>query len=171
MEEQFETYDEDGRPTGLAPRTRVHRQGLWHRSVQVFVFDASASLLMQRRAAAKDLYANLWDYSVGEHLQPGESFLQGAKRGLWEELRIDNVNLTALGDERRVEQRGAGFWDREIQQAFRCRYEGGVQADAAEVAEVRYVPLQEIAAWVHRSPGDFTPWFIEDLKLFGWLTA
>ncbi len=36
---------------------------------------------VQRRAVNKDLHANRWGSSVGEHLQPGESYLSGALPG------------------------------------------------------------------------------------------
>jgi isopentenyldiphosphate isomerase len=82
--ELFETFDDDGRPQGLVPRNEVHRRGLWHRASNVFLFDRdgcrfAAALGAQRRVA------NAWDLSVGEHLQPGETFEQAAHRGLAEE--------------------------------------------------------------------------------------
>ncbi len=168
-DEYFETFDEAGQLLGLAPRDEVHRNGSWHKSAQVFVFDDTGALLLQRRAQHKDLYAGLWDYSVGEHLQPGESFEAGALRGLREELGISSVALTPLGGERRVRQAGETYDDREIQRAFRCRWQGEPQADPAEVAEVRYVALDDLRAWVSRSPDAFTPWLLVDLKEFGYL--
>ena len=122
---------------------------------------------MQQRAADKDLYAGLWDYSVGEHLIPGESYIEGAQRGLREELDIASVSLERLGGERWVEQIGADYADREIQQAFRCSYAGAVRPDPAEVAQVRYIAMVDLHAWVTASPADFTPWFVEDMRVFG----
>ena len=118
--ELFATYDRNGRAQGLRRRDDVHREGLWHKSAQVFVFRSDGRLLIQRRAADKDLYAGLWDYSVGEHLQPGEEFHQGATRGLREELGITEApSLQPLGGVRWIELQGAHHTDREIQQAFR----------------------------------------------------
>ena len=119
--EYFDTFDEHGVLPGRAARDIVHREGLWHKSAQVFVFNPDRALLIQQRAAHKDLYANLWDYSVGEHLQPGETFAEGALRGLDEELGIRGVELDELGGVRRVRQSGPGYDDRELQQAFCCR--------------------------------------------------
>jgi len=169
--EQFEVFDENHQLLGLAPRQEVHRSGQWHKSAQVFVFNQREQLLIQQRTADKDLYAGLWDYSVGEHLQPGEDFHQAAARGLQEELQISGVDLQPLGQLRRVEWRGDAFWDRELQQAFLCHYDGPVVADPVEVAQVRYISLAALAEWVADSPADteFTPWFVEDLRLFGWL--
>ena len=124
---------------------------------------------MQLRASDKDLYGGLWDYSVGEHLQPGEAFIDGAQRGLREELGVTGVELITLGVVRRVEFVTDRFADREIQQAYRGTYTGEISPDPVEVAKVRYIPLAELGPWTATSPAEFTPWFIADLQLFGLL--
>jgi isopentenyldiphosphate isomerase len=169
--ELFETFDDDGRPTGLIPRDRVHATGLWHRSAHVFLFDGGGALYVQRRANGKDLFPGRWDFSVGEHLQPGESFLQGALRGLAEELGVTGVRLEPMSDVRRWswEAPDHGVVDRELQQAFRGCYDGPVRADPAEVAEVRALPLEDLAAWLARAPQSFTPWFVAELENLGLL--
>jgi isopentenyldiphosphate isomerase len=165
--ELFTTFDRHGNAAGVWPRDVVHERGLWHKSAQVFVFDAAARLLVQRRAAHKDLYAELWDYSVGEHLQPGETFQQGALRGLREELGIEQAELVPLGSERYTEIVTDDHADREIQQAFRCTYAGEVRLDPLEVDEVRYIDIDDLRGWLEDAPQQFTPWFIEDVRHFG----
>ena len=171
--EQFEIFDEQGESLGLLARNLVHERGVWHKAAQVFVFNAKHELLLQRRAANKDLYPDLWDYSVGEHLQPGETYLQGAMRGLQEELQLsptDLIDMNPLGGLRRMEQKGEGYLDREFQQAYRCQtHVRAIQWDPIEVAEVRFVPLSDIARQIKDNPGQFTPWFIVDMYEFGFL--
>ena len=167
--ELFTTYDREGVATGLVPRAEVHRLGLWHKSVQVFIFNAVGELLVQRRAMDKDLYADLWDYSVGEHLLPDETQIDGARRGLREELGVSDIDLECLGVQRWVEIVDERHADREIQQAYRGMYSGALSPDPIEVAEVHYIALAELGRWINSRPNDFTPWFVEDLKLFGFL--
>jgi len=168
--ELFAVYDRRGRQLGLRPRQEVHARGLWHKSAQVFVFNRGQRLLIQQRAAHKDLYAGLWDYSVGEHLKPGETFVAGARRGLVEELGIGMPrDLVELGGRRFVEKAGKDYVDREIHQEFRCRYDGEIIADPAEVAGVRYIDAQTLAACMARNPAAFTPWFIADIEEFSLL--
>jgi isopentenyldiphosphate isomerase len=168
-EEQFETYDDDGQPLGLAPRSRVHALGLWHRSTHVLLFADAGVLIVQRRAADKDLCPGRWDLSVGEHLKPGEDHLTAAHRGLAEELGVSGVGLEPLGAPHRTEHRtrssdGRLLVDREQQQAFAGLYDGPLTPCAEEVAEVRAVALPDLAAWVRRAPDDFTPWFLDELQ-------
>jgi isopentenyl-diphosphate delta-isomerase len=169
--ELFETFDSDNRPLGLIPRHEVHRRGLWHRASNVLLFDSRGALYLQRRAATKDVWPNAWDLSVGEHLQPGESFEQAAHRGLAEELSVYGVALTPLGDVVRgcVEIPELHIRDCELQQSFRGVYDGDVVADPVEVAQVKRITLAALAAAVAANPEDFTPWLRSRLRAFGWL--
>jgi isopentenyl-diphosphate delta-isomerase len=171
LDELFETYDEAGRAMGLMARHRVHATGAWHRSAHVFLFDATGALLIQRRAPAKDLYPDLWDYSVGEHLVPGETYLAAARRGLEEELGVRGVLLEPIGDVRRWRSHQAerNLRDNELQQAFTGVHDGPFEPNAAEVAEVRAVGLEELAAEIERWPARFTPWFVRDLEELGFV--
>ena len=165
--ELFETFDRDGNPRGLVPRDEVHARGLWHKSTHVFVYDPQDRLLIQRRSQNKDLYPGLWDYSVGEHLLPGESFLAGAHRGLAEELSIRVRDLEPLGEPRWSEVVAPNAVDREIQQAYRTVYVGDeIEIDPVEVAECTWASRTELAGRLDERPHTLTPWFARDLRAF-----
>ena len=166
-DERFEIFDASGQLLGEERRARVHREGFWHKSAHVFLFDAANRLYVQRRTPDKDLYAGLWDYSVGEHLIPGESYLAGAQRGLLEELGISGVELSTLGDVQASRYETPGIRDFELQQAYRGIYDGPLQPDPSEVSEVRRLPLDALASWIRREPAAFTPWFARDLANYG----
>ena len=170
-EEHFEIFTEEGVLLGTAPRSRVHAEGLWHKSAQVFLFDSEGRLYLQRRADDKDICPGAWDQSAAEHLTPGESYLEGARRGLAEELGISGVALTPLGEPftGRLDQAELGVHDYELQQAFTGTWDGPVHPDPAEVAQVRSLTLEELAGWVRESPEDFTPWFLRDARRCGYL--
>jgi len=167
--EQFETYDSAGLPLGLVPRSDVHRLGLWHRAANVLLFDHCGRLYIQRRAAGKDVWPNAWDVSVGEHLQPGETFEAAAQRGLAEELSVYDVVLTPLGDMVRaqIEIPEKDIHDCEMQQSFRGDYDGPITAEPAEVADVRLITLADLANEIAAQPNDFTPWLRGRLRAFG----
>ena len=167
VEEQFEIFSEAGDLLGQMARSRVHAQGHWHKSAHIFLFASTGGLYLQLRAADKDLYASLWDYSVGEHLQPGESYLQGALRGLSEELGISGIDLEPLGQVQQSRSVLPEARDFELQQAFRGTWDGPVHADRGEVEDVKIVDLISLSKWIERSPGDFTPWLLRDLKHYG----
>jgi isopentenyl-diphosphate delta-isomerase len=173
MPEYFETFSADGSPLGLVPRHHVHQQGLWHKSAHVFLFTSDGDLYLQRRAADKDLYANLWDYSVGEHLTPGETYHDAALRGLQEELGVSGITLRSVGAERTstfiLSEHNVA--DQEFQQAFTGCYDGRICADPVEVSEVRTIGLDELERWIARTPEQFTPFVIRDIFELGFISG
>ena len=146
-EEQFEIFDAAGNALGMAPRSRVHREGLWHRAANIFLFRSDSRLLVQRRHETKDVFPGAWDLSVTEHLIPGESYEQGAARGLREELGVENVPLTPLGGvaKSRLEIVADDIRDYELQQSFRGVFDGPVAPNPREVSEIRLLCLEELA--------------------------
>jgi isopentenyldiphosphate isomerase len=171
MSEYFETFDETGEPLGIVLRDEAHRKGYWHRAANIFVFVPDGGLLIQRRQFSKDIWPGAWDVSAAEHLRPGESFEEGALRGLSEELGIVDAVLEPYGGitKFRLEVVDSGIKDYEFQQSFRTIYDGSVSPDASEVMDIRVVGLPALKAWFLRRPEDFTPWFRQraaDLDLF-----
>lgn len=169
-EEQFDTFDDAGQPTGLKPRSEVHRRGYWHRSAQLFLYTQAGALVVHQRALDKDLYAGLWDHSIGEHLHPGETYLAGAVRGVQEELGLTGLTLQALGEARRQAYKdpNGDWWDREIQQSFVAIYNpedhGKLQPDKAEVIGVSQWDEATLGYWLAHKPDQLTPWFLSDLE-------
>lgn len=163
MSELFAVFDSDGRHIGVAPRALVHRQGLWHRAANVFLFRSDGYLLLQRRQDDKDVCPGAWDLSVAEHVQFAESFAAAAARGLCEELGIEQLGLESLGVvvAARLDVPGSGIRDYEFQQSFRTVFDGAISPSADEVAETRFVTIQQLAGEVDRQPGAFTPWFLD----------
>lgn len=86
--EELEVFDKKNRLVGRASRPIIHRLGLIHRSVHIFVFDSQARLYLQKRQKNKDKYPGHWDSSAAGHVDPGEDYLSCAQRELWEELQL-----------------------------------------------------------------------------------
>jgi isopentenyl-diphosphate delta-isomerase len=171
MEESFETFDECGQPTGVYTRFEVHRRGLWHRAANVFLFLPDGKLLIQRRQLSKAVWPGAWDLSAAEHLHPGESYEDGALRGLGEELGVAGATLQALGGVAKsmLEVAEHGIKDYEFQQSFRTAYSGPIIPDRREVRATYAIDLRDLEAAFQRRPEEFTPWFRQraaDLGLF-----
>lgn len=83
------------RPSGLRagyclPKNRIHREGLWHGTVHLWIYDKAKGLLCQKRADSKTINPGLWDFSAAGHIGVGEEHRQAAIRELSEEV---NLNL------------------------------------------------------------------------------
>ena len=124
-EEHFDVLDASGAFTGeRRARSVVHRLGLYHRAVHVWVLaPRSGELLLQLRAACKDSWPSRWDVSSAGHVSAGEQSLPSAARELAEELglalpperfRLLFTHLEMLDSE----QRGKPFLNHEFNDVY-----------------------------------------------------
>lgn len=89
MEEQIDVLNMDGTPSGYScGRTKIHAEGLWHRTVHIWAFDGEGKILFQLRSAQKENNPGLYDTSCAGHITAGDSSLNAAVRELREELGI-----------------------------------------------------------------------------------
>jgi isopentenyl-diphosphate delta-isomerase type 1 len=93
--EYLEVVDENNQVVGIADRQEIHKKGLRHRSVHIFIFNTRGNLYLQIRSPSKDQYPEHWDTSAAGHTDPGESPLEAAQRELMEELGLE-VELTEV---------------------------------------------------------------------------
>ncbi len=94
--ELLPVVDQHDRQVDVLPREEVHRRGLLHRAVHVLVFDQEDRLYLQLRSQNKDTHPGKWTSSASGHVDPGESYLQAARRELAEELGLE-LELSPLG--------------------------------------------------------------------------
>ena len=88
-DEVFDLVDMDDRVIGRVRRGDAHRDpSLIHRSVQVVIFTSDGSILLQRRAATKDLFPGYLCASASGHVMAGDDYHQTAQRELIEELGV-----------------------------------------------------------------------------------
>jgi isopentenyl-diphosphate Delta-isomerase len=89
-DEVFDLVDLNDRVIGRVRRGDAHRDpSLIHRSVQTLVFTSDGRILLQRRAATKDLFPGYLCASASGHVIAGDDYAQTARRELSEELGVD----------------------------------------------------------------------------------
>ena len=86
----------DDEVIGLKKRCDIHSQGLLHRAVSILLVNTKGEIYLQQRSRLKDSYPLKWTTSASGHVDPGESYLQAAKRELQEELSLQ-AELDFLG--------------------------------------------------------------------------
>ena len=92
--EEFDRVDLDDRVIGRVRRSDAHHDpNLIHRSVQVIVFTSDGRILLQRRAATKDLFPGYLCASASGHVMAGDDYEQTAQRELAEELGVNPAIL------------------------------------------------------------------------------
>ena len=162
MREQDEIYavvDKEDRVVGKATREEIHRKGLLHRSVHIFVFNRAGQLYIQKRAITKDMHPGLWDSSASGHVDFGESYETAAARELEEELGL-KARLVYWFKIRACAETGwehVGF--------FTAHASREIRANPAEIMEGKFIDIPRLSMWITHTPAIFAPGFLLVYKL------
>jgi len=161
-DEYFDVVNEDNVVVRQELRSVVHRTGLWHRGMNIFLFTPDGKLLVQKRSKDKDTFPSALDCSVSEHVKAGEEYAQTAVRGLREELGIEGIELRPL-----IEfSMPYGTNDNEISQMFEGTVDPNtVRFDPVEIQQISYHTHDELLAMMNTRAVPFSRWF-EQLLLW-----
>jgi isopentenyldiphosphate isomerase len=153
-DELLEVYDAAGRPTRVAKaRAAVHRDGDWHLAFFCWIVRRGTAddleVVLQQRAATKDVWPLRFDASAAGHVRFGESTAEAA-REIDEELGI-HVPPGALAPVMRHPHEHvheSGIVDREIHDVhlWRCDLPLEDYRPGPEVVGVVAVPLADVAS-------------------------
>lgn len=156
--EMFAIVDEAGNIVGVAPRRQCHgTPALIHRTAHVIVLARDGRVLLQKRAADKDIQPGKWDTAVGGHLHPGEDYETAARRELNEEIGLPAS--TPLQAAFTLKVRNAV--ESENTQVFLLISDGPFHPQASEIDELRFWTWPEINAALPTAV--FTPILIQEL--------
>ncbi len=77
--------------TGTMPRVESHQNGAPNRIVVIYVENTEGEILVQVRMTGR------LDHSSAGHVDPGEVYIEAARRELKEELGIDAIEIRLIG--------------------------------------------------------------------------
>ena len=157
LDEILDIVDENNNVVGQATRGECYQKNLLHRAVNIFIYNSKGQLFMHKRSDKKIKFPRYWDLSCSEHVQPGESFDEAAKRGLMEELSIE-MDLEILISLHHVDFAFKDDHDNELVVTFKGIFEGEMKFDPSEVADGKFFNPDNL-------PTPVTPWFLHDWKM------
>lgn len=163
LEELFDVLDENGNKTGRTkPRSAVHRDGDWHRAVDVIIVNNHGEILLQRRAPDKDSFPGLLDISCGGHLVAGDDSLSGVRRELKEELDLDArpEDLTFLHTDKVSIRPAPDFINNSFNDIYTLRTDktlDELHPQAEEISELVYVTPDELRALLPKQGIEIVP--------------
>src|ERR1043166_5585863 len=135
--ELVDVIDEAGRTIGVVTRAEMRRGRLPHRSTAILVFHPDGRLFIHLRTASKDVFPGHWDVAVGGVLTAGESYFEGARREVREELGID-ADLEELFPFRYEDAATIV-----LAHVFKLVHAGPFQLQAEEIVRGEFVPVDE----------------------------
>ena len=118
---------------GIVPRKGIHSKPQPHRAVHVWVFNSKKELFLQKRPRTMEICPNLWDSSVGEHVEIKETYRKAALRGLREELNIKAKKIKRAG-KKLVKFKNA----HEMITLFKTTFGGKIKVNKKEIADGKF---------------------------------
>ena len=158
MEEQVVLISEKDEVLGLMEKMQAHENRILHRAFSVFLFNENGEMLLQKRAAHKYHSPNQWTNAVCSHPRNNETYIDGAKRRMKEELGIE-AELTPKFHFIYKADVGQNLTEHELDHVFTGDYNGEFKMNPEEVSEVRYISMENLEKEMEENPGNFTEWF------------
>ncbi len=155
-EELLDIVDENNNPTGKsAPRSKVHVEGIWHRTVHIYLFrknNNEIEFLVHLRSPFKDLYPNCWDIRFGGHVKSGLTPEEGVKAELEEEIGLDANKFKLIEGQWRKRDH---MPNREFSKIYFLEYSEDISKlkfNDGEVREIKWMGVQEIKDSMIKNP-------------------
>lgn len=149
---------------GEKEKVEAHKiKGALHRGFMALIFNKKGEILLLKRSKKKRLWPLFWD-SCCSHPRLGESFLEAGERRLKEELDftcklkyVDKFYYRAI-------YKNIGS-EEEICAVLVGKYDGKIEPNPEEIADFRWVRLEELKKEIKEKPEIFTPWLKKALSL------
>lgn len=155
-EELLDVLDENNQSTGVVlPRKQVHAEGLWHRTVHIYLFRKSVTgleFLLHLRSKLKETAPGLWDTRFGGYIKAGQSMEEGVRDELQEEIGLDAKKLNLFGGEW---QKRDFPPNREYTQIYFLEYDDSLENlkfNDGEVDEVKWMSADDIKESMRNNP-------------------
>ena len=161
-DELIDIFDEENNPTGIKKmKSEAHREGLWHRTVHVWIYNSKKEILLQLRAKDKDVYPDCWDISSAGHVAAGEGPEESAIRELKEELGIDarKEDLKFLRIRKSVHQ-FREIKNSEIEYIFLMKFDGAAETlnlQKEELQGVKFFQIDDLKEELQKNSEKFVP--------------
>lgn len=159
--ELIDILDEKGNKTGeVKTYLEVHRGGLLHKTVHIWLVNSKNEILLQHRSKEKESHPNMWDISAAGHISSGEDSRISCVRETEEEI---GVNITPdkfefLGEvtSHSVQNNGT-YINNEFQDIFLLDIDIDVnqlKMQDGEVDDLKWLSLEEFKQWIKDKKSD-----------------
>jgi len=126
-----------------------------YRITHVWVFNDGNDFLIARRNADKKISPNCWGPAVSGTVEEGETYKSNATKETAEEIGLRDVVLVPYDKIYYENANGKRFCSIYITRTNLRADEFRIQKE--EVAEVRWINVNDLTSWYNKSPEDFIP--------------
>lgn len=188
MNQEIILVNESDEAIGYGEKLKVHRERQLHRAFSIFLFDRTTQkMLLQKRAYGKYHSGGLWTNACCSHPRKNETMETCLNSRLKEELGIDTCFCIVDPSQCDTWMHGsdviyscgkfsyfASFGEvgeNEIDHVFvysPCKeslQDLKYAFDTEEIAELKWISLEELDHWLKEKPEEFTAWFAPAYEL------
>lgn len=157
-DEKLILVDDDDNEIGHLSKDACHDgQGQLHRAFSLFIFNDAGEVLLQQRSAQKRLWPLYWSNACCSHPRRGEDMPTAVNRRLQQELGMHS-DLRFLFKFIYQAQYDASGAEHELCWVYLGRSSDDIVVNANEIADWRYVPVEQLDHELAAEPDKFTPW-------------
>lgn len=133
------------------------------RFINILIFNDENKILVPKRSSNRKIFPNCYDFSVGGHVNSGETYEQAAYRELEEELGIKNVELNKVAYFNPYISESNTF-----QTVYTLNYDKAItNYDKDGIEDIFYFTKEEIKKLMNNKPNLFkTDYFVVMKYLF-----
>ena len=158
MTEHVILVDAHDRELGLMEKMEAHQKGLLHRAFSIFILNDKKELLLQKRAYDKYHSGGLWTNTCCSHPRTNEDVEDAAHRRLMEEMGFD-CSLNKILDFIYKAEFSDGLTEHEFDHVFIGYYNDNPVINPQEVADYKWMPLDDVKRDIFENPDLYTEWF------------
>lgn len=140
------------------PKMEAHQKAALHRAFSVFLMNERGEIMLQQRAAHKYHSPLLWTNTCCSHQREGESNIEAGNRRLREEMGVE-APLKDLFHFIYKAPFDNGLTEHELDHVLFGRYDGDPKINLDEVADWKWMKLEDVKRDLVQRPDNYTVWF------------
>jgi isopentenyl-diphosphate Delta-isomerase len=157
-EEKVVLVSHNDEQIGLMEKMKAHENAILHRAFSVFVFNGKKELMLQQRALHKYHSPGLWTNTCCSHPRHLEEPELAGHRRMMEEMGFDCDLKKAFNFIYKADV-GQGLTEYEFDHVFVGYSDKQARINPDEVADWKYMKLDDIAEDMILNPENYTVWF------------
>ena len=145
-------------PIGKIAKADAHKKPILHRAFSVFLYNGN-KMLIQQRAYDKYHSGGLWANTCCSHPRTN-NILKDAKERLFDEVGIVADNLAELFSFTYLSKYNDNLFEYEFDHVIVGQYDGEYKINKNEVADLKWIDIDELAKDITANPQKYATWFI-----------
>jgi isopentenyl-diphosphate delta-isomerase len=155
--EQVILVDEKDNAVGTLEKMEAHQKGLLHRAFSLLIYNSKGEMLLQKRALNKYHSGGLWSNACCSHPRPEESMSDAIQRKLLQEM---GITVDTHYSHKFIYRATFGkLTEYECDHIYTGTFDGVPQFNAEEVADWRYMSVNELLLDIDHHPERYSFWF------------